>query len=122
MSAEQSHPSPGALCPPDALPRHVAIIMDGNGRWATRRRSPRFAGHRAGVNAVREVVQVYGHPDGSWGCERMVYAYGYPLSSDSDPADSERVKEYRRNGELMWGTWYAGLGSKPETNAAADSK
>ena len=30
--------------------------MDGNGRWATRRRAPRFAGHRAGVNAVRDVV------------------------------------------------------------------
>jgi undecaprenyl diphosphate synthase len=40
------------------LPRHVAIIMDGNGRWATRRRAPRFAGHRAGVNAVREVVSI----------------------------------------------------------------
>jgi undecaprenyl diphosphate synthase len=35
---------------------HVAIIMDGNGRWATRRGLPRFAGHRAGVDAVRRVV------------------------------------------------------------------
>ena len=41
---------------PTKLPAHVAIIMDGNGRWATRRRAPRFAGHRAGVNAVRDVV------------------------------------------------------------------
>ena len=32
----------------DRLPRHVAIIMDGNGRWARRRRLPRVAGHRAG--------------------------------------------------------------------------
>ena len=39
-----------------SLPRHIAIIMDGNGRWATRRRAPRFAGHSAGVNAVRDVV------------------------------------------------------------------
>ena len=39
------------------LPRHVAIIMDGNGRWARRRRLPRVAGHRAGVCAVREVVE-----------------------------------------------------------------
>jgi undecaprenyl diphosphate synthase len=39
-----------------AMPRHVAIIMDGNGRWANHRRAPRFAGHRAGVTAVREVV------------------------------------------------------------------
>lgn len=36
---------------------HVAIIMDGNGRWATQRRLPRVAGHRAGVAAVRRVVE-----------------------------------------------------------------
>jgi undecaprenyl diphosphate synthase len=36
---------------------HVAIIMDGNGRWATRRGLPRIAGHRAGVNALRRVVE-----------------------------------------------------------------
>lgn len=40
-----------------ALPRHVAIIMDGNGRWAKKRFLPRIAGHRAGVEAVRRVVQ-----------------------------------------------------------------
>jgi len=39
------------------LPRHVAIIMDGNGRWARRRRLPRAAGHVAGVAAVRSVVR-----------------------------------------------------------------
>ena len=39
------------------LPRHVAIIMDGNGRWAQQRGLPRFAGHRAGVEAVRGVVE-----------------------------------------------------------------
>ena len=39
------------------LPRHVAIIMDGNGRWARKRHLPRQAGHVAGVNAVREVVR-----------------------------------------------------------------
>jgi undecaprenyl diphosphate synthase len=39
-----------------ALPRHVAIIMDGNGRWAERRGQPRTAGHRAGVQAVKRVV------------------------------------------------------------------
>ncbi|MFB3915723.1 MAG: isoprenyl transferase [Terriglobales bacterium] len=39
------------------LPRHIAIIMDGNGRWARRRRLPRVAGHRAGVAAVRSVVE-----------------------------------------------------------------
>ena len=40
----------------DRLPRHVAIIMDGNGRWAAQRDQPRIAGHRAGVEAVRAVV------------------------------------------------------------------
>lgn len=40
------------------LPVHVAIIMDGNGRWATRRGAPRSFGHRAGVNALREVVKL----------------------------------------------------------------
>jgi len=39
------------------LPSHVAIIMDGNGRWAQARRLPRVAGHRAGINAVRDVVE-----------------------------------------------------------------
>ncbi len=40
----------------DRLPRHVAIIMDGNGRWAAQRGQPRIAGHRAGVEAVRSAV------------------------------------------------------------------
>src|SRR5918997_2153413 len=40
----------------DRLPRHVAIIMDGNGRWANSRGLPRIAGHRAGVEAVRAAV------------------------------------------------------------------
>lgn len=39
------------------LPRHIAIIMDGNGRWAKRRFLPRVAGHRAGVEAARKVVK-----------------------------------------------------------------
>jgi undecaprenyl diphosphate synthase len=42
------------------LPRHVGIIMDGNGRWATRRHLPRTAGHAKGVQAVRRVVEACG--------------------------------------------------------------
>ncbi|MGA1987426.1 MAG: isoprenyl transferase [Candidatus Sulfotelmatobacter sp.] len=42
---------------PARLPKHVAIIMDGNGRWAKRRHMPRVAGHRAGVTAVRSTVE-----------------------------------------------------------------
>ena len=44
------------------LPRHIAVIMDGNGRWARRRLLPRVAGHRAGVEAVRKIVE---------GCARL---------------------------------------------------
>jgi undecaprenyl diphosphate synthase len=42
---------------PQRLPKHIAIIMDGNGRWAKRRHLPRVAGHRAGAETVRNVVQ-----------------------------------------------------------------
>jgi undecaprenyl diphosphate synthase len=42
---------------PQKIPAHIAIIMDGNGRWAKRRGLPRFAGHRAGVQRVRSVVE-----------------------------------------------------------------
>ncbi len=42
--------------PAPALPRHVAIIMDGNGRWAQRRRRPRIIGHRAGARAVNRTI------------------------------------------------------------------
>ena len=41
----------------DALPSHIAIIMDGNGRWAAQRHLPRVEGHRAGIDAVRDVVE-----------------------------------------------------------------
>jgi undecaprenyl diphosphate synthase len=42
---------------PKRLPKHIAIIMDGNGRWARRRHLPRIAGHRAGVSSVRSTVE-----------------------------------------------------------------
>lgn len=41
----------------DRLPRHVAVIMDGNGRWAAARHLPRVEGHRAGIDAVRDTVE-----------------------------------------------------------------
>ncbi len=46
-----------------SLPRHIAIVMDGSGRWARRRRLPRFAGHRAGVDAARGIVQACGEKE-----------------------------------------------------------
>jgi undecaprenyl diphosphate synthase len=47
----------GMLQPKRELPRHVAIIMDGNGRWAKRRNLPRIEGHRKGASSVREIVR-----------------------------------------------------------------
>jgi undecaprenyl diphosphate synthase len=42
---------------PDRLPAHVAIIMDGNGRWAKKRHLPRVSGHREGIKSVRDIVE-----------------------------------------------------------------
>ncbi len=61
-----------------SLPRHIAIIMDGNGRWALRRGLPRIAGHKKGVDAVRRVTErcrqlkvpvitLYAFSDENWG-------------------------------------------------------
>jgi len=49
----KSHPK----IPTDRLPRHVAMIMDGNGRWALSRRLPRLAGHKAGTENLRRVIR-----------------------------------------------------------------
>jgi len=45
------------LIPKERLPRHVAIIMDGNGRWAVQRGLPRYYGHKVGIESVREAVR-----------------------------------------------------------------
>ena len=42
------------------IPKHIAIIMDGNGRWATSHNLPRLAGHREGIKSVREIVRICG--------------------------------------------------------------
>jgi undecaprenyl diphosphate synthase len=56
----------------ERLPRHIAIIMDGNGRWARQRSLPRVAGHRAGIAAVRDVVET----SARIGCEVLtLYAF-----------------------------------------------
>ena len=50
---------PGTTTAQDSIliPRHVAIIMDGNGRWASQQHKPRMAGHRAGVSVLRNIVE-----------------------------------------------------------------
>ena len=58
MEPLAAHASSTASIPPHGdVPRHVAIIMDGNGRWAKQRHLPRFAGHKRGVEAVRAIVK-----------------------------------------------------------------
>lgn len=57
MSAKKTY---SINIPEEKLPKHVAIIMDGNGRWAEQRNLPRFSGHKAGVETVRSVVQLSG--------------------------------------------------------------
>ncbi|AEL06535.1 di-trans,poly-cis-decaprenylcistransferase [Xanthomonas campestris pv. raphani] len=52
MASTAMHSEPSAA----AVPRHIAIIMDGNGRWAQRRRRPRVIGHRAGARAVNRTI------------------------------------------------------------------
>ncbi|HLS89916.1 MAG TPA: isoprenyl transferase [Limnochordia bacterium] len=49
-----------AMIEPAKLPRHIAVIMDGNGRWAQRRGLPRFAGHRQGIESLREITRACG--------------------------------------------------------------
>jgi undecaprenyl diphosphate synthase len=66
--------------------RHVAIIMDGNGRWAKKRLLPRVAGHRAGVEAVRTIVRAAG----DLGIEAMTL---YAFSSENWKRPDEEVSD-----------------------------
>ncbi len=52
LAAQATHPTQASACP-----AHVAIIMDGNGRWAASRRLPKIAGHREGARAVRRTIE-----------------------------------------------------------------
>ncbi len=49
----------GSLPPAEKLPQHIAIIMDGNGRWAAARNLPRLAGHKAGTENLRRVIRAF---------------------------------------------------------------
>jgi undecaprenyl diphosphate synthase len=68
------------------LPRHVAIIMDGNGRWAQRRSLPRVEGHRKGVDAVRSVVRACRR----WGI-RVLTLYAFSMENWQRPTDEVRA-------------------------------
>lgn len=70
--------------PPDRLPRHVAVIMDGNGRWAQRQGLPRIEGHRRGAETVRKVATRCGE----LGLERLTL---YCLSSENWKRPTEEL-------------------------------
>ncbi len=71
---------------PPAVPRHVAIIMDGNGRWAARRGLPRSAGHKAGIDALRRAVQAAA----DFGIEYLTI-YSFSTENWSRPEDRSVV-------------------------------
>ena len=102
----------------ERLPRHIGIIMDGNGRWAARRGQPRVAGHRAGVEAVRAAVDtgarlglqaltLYAFSTDNWkrprfevdALMRMLKRY-LRLELDSIDRQSIRFQTIGRTGEL----------------------
>lgn len=56
LSTTTSNSDEALHVPPENRPRHIAVIMDGNGRWALKRNQPRIAGHRAGAKAVRDII------------------------------------------------------------------
>ena len=72
VAAAQAITSPAQALPPSKLPRHVAIIMDGNGRWAQSRGLPRSAGHASGTEALRDIIRA----SDDWGIEALsLYAF-----------------------------------------------
>ena len=75
--------------PPDLkqelLPRHVAVIMDGNGRWAKRQGLPRIVGHKAGVNALKDLL----HCCKDWGIKALT---AYAFSTENWKRPQEEVE------------------------------
>lgn len=66
----------------DRLPQHVAVIMDGNGRWATRRGLPRSVGHRQGVDTLKELLRCCD----DWGIQALT-AYAFSTENWSRPLE-----------------------------------
>ncbi len=90
MSHARSHTpldraEPALDVPPERIPCHIAVIMDGNGRWALERNQPRIAGHRAGAKAVRDIVIE---------CDRLgvkyLTLYSFSMENWKRPADEVR--------------------------------
>lgn len=69
---------------PEKMPRHVGIIMDGNGRWAVKRGLPRSAGHAAGTEALRDIIRA----TDDWGIAALTI---YAFSTENWTRDKEEV-------------------------------
>ena len=70
---------------PVRLPQHVAIVMDGNSRWAKRRHLPTLAGHRAGTENIRKIIQTFG----DWGVKYLTL-YAFSTENWNRPAEEVR--------------------------------
>lgn len=89
---------------PDRLPQHVAVIMDGNGRWAKKRGLPRAAGHRAGIKSLREltrccselgikILTVYAFSTENWGRPREEVNFLLNLIDEMLERELQRLHE-----------------------------
>src|SRR5262249_3361472 len=78
------------------LPRHIAIIMDGNGRWARQRGLPRGEGHRRGEESVRQVVEACGE----WGVQHLTL---YTFSAENWRRPDDEVRALMRLIEFVAG-------------------
>lgn len=82
LDAKEDTVLPDAGPGPGPVPEHVAIIMDGNGRWAQRRGLPRAAGHRAGAESIRDVIKACR----AWGI-RYLTLYAFSTENWKRPRD-----------------------------------
>src|SRR5437868_2101559 len=73
--------------PPDRFPRHIAIIMDGNGRWAVRRGLERVKGHEEGAKSVRKIVTECARLRKDRGGPDFLTLYSFSLENWKRPAD-----------------------------------
>src|SRR5438046_10591163 len=93
--AEQSQSAASQQAERDGSVRHLAIIMDGNGRWASKRHLPRLAGHKAGVNALRRVVECAADEN-----IEMISVYAFSTENWARPrAEVDGRSEERRVGK-----------------------
>ena len=73
--------------PPERLPRHIAIIMDGNGRWACQRGQPRIFGHQHGAETVRKIVTACAKMHREYGNPTHLTLYSFSTENWKRPAD-----------------------------------